>query len=84
MTSPMLVQCSRYQLSYQANWELQGSFFYLIFHPQFKIYVLYIYIHLNMAFLFILKILGNVNVADDLAELLQQPWHKETTMKQVF
>lgn len=30
------------------------------------------------------NVLGNVNIADDLESLLQQPWHTETTRKQVI
>ena len=35
-------------------------------------------------FLLFLQVLGNVNVVDDVASLIQQPWHTETTLKQVF
>ena len=35
-------------------------------------------------FLLSLQVLGNVNVVDDVASLIQQPWHTETTLKQVF
>lgn len=30
------------------------------------------------------NVLGNVNVVDDVASLIQQPWHTETTLKQVI
>ena len=35
-------------------------------------------------FLLFLQVLGNVNVVDDVVSLIQQPWHTETTLKQVF
>ena len=35
--------------------QLRGSFFYLIFHPQFKIYVSYIFIYIYSSFTGILR-----------------------------
>lgn len=42
------------------------------------------YMSYSIASTIICQILGNVSVADDLEFLLNQPWHSETTLRQVL
>ena len=43
-----------------------------------------LYMSYSIASTIICQILGNVSVADDLEFLLKQPWHSETTLRQVL